>query len=186
MDALENILFRNSTNRLERPYPNKKEMELVYKSALRAPDHRSLKPSRFIEITDKGRDKLSNIFEIYAKENIKDLTEQQLNKYKKAPFRAPMIIVLVSDIKKHPKVPEVEQILSTGATAQNILLALNALGYGCIWRTGVFALNKKINNYFYLKSNQIILGYLYVGTATGEKKKLITENQKDFVTIWDN
>ena len=185
MDALKNILFRNSTNKLGMPYPNKKEMELIYRSALRAPDHRGLKPSRFIEVTGKGRDKLSKIFENYAKENIKNISELQIEKYKKAPYRAPMVIVLISDIKNHPKVPEIEQILSTGAAAQNILLALNAMGYGCIWRTGIFALNKKISNHFNLNSSQMILGYLYIGTTIGEKKKLKKERPKDYVTIWE-
>ena len=77
-----------------------------------------------------------------------------LQKYKDAPFRAPMIIILVSEIKIHPKVPEIEQMLSTAAAAENILLALNALNYAGMWRTGVFALNEKISKYLELQENQ--------------------------------
>ena len=58
-----------------------------------------------------------------------------------------MIIILISEIKIHPKVPEIEQMLSTAAAAENILLALNSLNYAGMWRTGVFALNKKISKY---------------------------------------
>ena len=35
-----------------------------------------------------------------------------------------MIIILVNTIKDHPKVPSIEQKLSTAASAQNILLIL--------------------------------------------------------------
>ena len=54
MDALNNILNRVSARKLSEPYPNKDEMNLVYKAALRAPDHAWLRPSRFIEITGKA------------------------------------------------------------------------------------------------------------------------------------
>ena len=75
-------------------------------------------------------------------------------------------------------------MLSTGAAAQNILLSLDSLGYGAIWRTGIFALNDKLNKYFNLNSNQKILGYIYVGTIIGAKKDKRYVNPDDFVTKW--
>jgi nitroreductase len=75
-------------------------------------------------------------------------------------------------------------MLSTGAAAQNILLALDSLGYGAIWRTGIFALNDKLNKYFNLKSNQKILGYIYVGTIIGDKKEKPSVNIGEFVSRW--
>ena len=54
MDAVENLLTRNSVSKLTEPYPSKDEMKLIYKAALRAPDHAWLRPSRFIEVTGKG------------------------------------------------------------------------------------------------------------------------------------
>ena len=62
-----------------------------------------LRPSEFIEVTGSGLDRLSNIFEQYAIENIEDINEQKITKYKNAPYRAPMVIVLISNIKKHDK-----------------------------------------------------------------------------------
>ena len=43
-----------------------------------------------------------------------------------------MIIVLINTPKEHPKVPKIEQIMSTATAGQNILLALNSLGYGAM------------------------------------------------------
>ena len=62
MDALENILNRVSARSFKSPHPSKEEMDIVYKAALRAPDHAWLRPSSFIEVSDKGLDKLSKIF----------------------------------------------------------------------------------------------------------------------------
>ena len=181
MKEIDNILTRNSPIELCEPYPDDAQMELVYKAALRAPDHAWLRPSRFLQITDNGLKKLSEIFYNYAKENIKGVTDEKLEKFKKAPFRAPMIIVLISNITDHPSVPEHEQMFSTAAAAQNILLSLHAMNFGGIWRTGKFAMNRSIEESLGLENNQKILGYLYVGTPCGKVKKIPELNISDFV-----
>ena len=75
-------------------------------------------------------------------------------------------------------------MLSTAAAAENILLALNALNYAGMWRTGVFALNDKISSYLGLEDNQKVLGYLYVGTPVGKQKNIPEMNSSEFVTKW--
>ena len=127
MDAITNLITRNSPRELTTPMPSKDQMNKVYQAALRAPDHAWLRPSRFIEVTGKGLDKLSDLFLEFATKDIEDVTPTQLEKYKSAPYRAPMVIVLVTKISDHPKVPEIEQMLSTAAAAQSILLALHGV-----------------------------------------------------------
>tara|TARA_B100000767_G_scaffold266512_1_gene283986 strand:- start:264 stop:821 length:558 start_codon:yes stop_codon:yes gene_type:complete len=182
MKALDNILTRTSSSILRAPFPSDEEMGLVYKAALRAPDHKWLRPSRFIQITGEGLDKLSDIFFDYGKNHVKDISKEKLKKYKSIPYRAPMIIVLVSSITKHPSVPDHEQMFTTAAAAQNILLALHALNYSGIWRTGIFAMNQTIEKSLGLDNNQRILGYLYVGTPDGKIKKVPSLDIKNFVT----
>ena len=186
MDALENILNRFSSKSLGLPYPSDKEMKLIYMGALRAPDHAGLSPSRFIQVTDSGLDRLSEIFEKYAMEQIEGATETLIKKYKKAPYRSPMILIVISNLKDHPKVPHIEQMLSTAASTQNILLALNALGYGAIWRTGAVALNDQIGRYLGLEKNQEVLGYLYIGTSKEFNQKKAETDVDKFVEVWGN
>ena len=181
MEALDNILNRVSARKLSKPYPNKEEMKLVYKAALRAPDHAWLRPSSFIEVKEDGLDKLSKIFFNYGKSSA-DISDEIAEKYKNAPYRAPMIIILVNSFKEHPKVPEIEQKLSTATAAQNIMLALNAMKYSCMWRTGKLAFNKSVQKSIGLKDNQEILGYIYVGTETGKKKRIPSLDIDQFVT----
>ncbi len=181
MDALNNILNRVSARELAEPHPTESEMEKVYKAALRAPDHAWLRPSSFIEVKGDGLNRLSNIFLEYAKNQI-DITDQIIQKYKNAPFRAPMIIILVNTFKEHPKVPSIEQKLSTATAAQNIMLALNTMNYSSIWRTGKLAFNKEIQTKLNLSDNQEILGYLYIGTSIGENKKIPNLDIDDFVS----
>ena len=181
MDALENILNRVSARSLVEPHPSKKEMDIVYKAALRAPDHAWFRTSSFIEVKGESLNKLSNIFVNYGK-SVPDISDEVLDKYKNAPYRAPMIVILVNSYKEHPKVPAIEQKLSTATAAQNIMLALNAMKYSCIWRTGKLAFNKSVQANLNLEDHQEILGYLYIGTESGEKKKIPNLDIDDFVS----
>jgi len=180
VEALNNILNRVSARNLKDPHPSEDEMQSIYKAALRAPDHAWLRPSSFIEVKGIGISRLSKIFEEYA-DTVEDLKEEIKEKYKMAPFRAPMIIILVNTYKEHPKVPEIEQKLSTAAAAQNILLSLNAVGYAGIWRTGKLAFNPFVEKKLGLNKNQSILGYLYIGTADGPNKNIPSLKIDDFV-----
>ena len=65
------------------------------------------------------------------------------------------------------------------------MLALNALNYGAIWRTGNFAFNNKISEKFGLNDNQMVIGYIYIGTPAGKKKSLPKMNTEDYLSIWD-
>jgi nitroreductase len=180
MEALDNILNRVSARELSSPYPTKDEMDLVYKAALRAPDHAWLRPTSFIEVKDEGLDRLSKIFFDFGN-SMENITEEVLDKYKNAPYRAPMIVILINTAKEHPKVPAIEQKLSTATAAQNLMLALNALNYASIWRTGKLAFNELVQKDLGLTSDQEILGYLYIGTEVGKKKKVPSLDIDKFV-----
>ena len=179
MNFIKKIQTRNSARLLEKPYPTKSELKEVYTAALRAPDHAWLKPTSFIEIKDAGIDKLSKVFKNYAIKN--DKPTEIIEKYSNAPYRAPMIIAVVNNYKKHPKVPKIEQMLSSAASCQNILLSLEDIGYGCIWRTGKLAFNKDIGKSLGLNENQEIIAFIYVGTKVGKSKKIPTRNIDDFI-----
>ena len=181
MDALENIITRQSSRFLDEPIPNREQLQVIYRSALRAPDHANLKPTRFIEVSGLGLIKLSNIFESYAKKHVKNMSAEKLEKYKKAPFRAPLIIILICETQSHKTVPPLEQLLSTAAAGQNILLALNALNFAAIWRTGIFAFNPKIGSMLGLTKDQQIIGYLYIGTSKEKHREVPNIDIKDYV-----
>ena len=183
MSILKDIQTRNSIPFLEEPAPSEAEMIEVYKAALRAPDHAWLRPWRYLEVRGEGRDTLSKAFlDAAMKEDGDSLTDELKQKLENAPFRAPMIIVLVADVKEHPKVPKVEQLLSLGASAQNILLAIDSLGYGAVWRTGKMAFNPYVVEALKLPENSEIIGYLYVGTPSKQGKSIPELNIDDFLT----
>ena len=185
METLEAIQTRNSVPLLTDPAPTSEEMSEVYKGALRAPDHARLRPWKFIEVRGDSRDKLAKIFIDTATALNSDLSENEISKLEKAPHRAPMVIILAANIKEHPKVPEIEQIISLGAAAQNILLGIHEIGYSAVWRTGNMAFNPEITKFLGLEENFKIIGYLYVGTSTGKEKPIPELEIEDFLEVWD-
>ena len=183
---MKTLLSRRSISKLIEPHPSKEEMDEVYQAALRAPDHSWLRPWKFIEITGESRNKLGKAF-INATKKTEDVDEERETKIASLPLRSPMIIVVVAKINHDiPNVPRLEQIQSTAAAAQNILLALHDKGYGAYWRTGKYSSerNKHISGMLSLENNEEVLGYLYVGTPDIVSPKIPELENKDFVTYW--
>jgi len=118
--------------------------------------------------------------EISDPESAKKNKEKILN----APFRAPLIIIVVASVKEDSIIPEIEQILSAGAAAQNILIASHSLGYSAIWRTGFLAFNKEVSLSFGLDKNDIVIGYLYIGSTDKKLEAPEISNINDFVYKW--
>tara|TARA_B100000902_G_scaffold149236_1_gene145796 strand:+ start:2098 stop:2700 length:603 start_codon:yes stop_codon:yes gene_type:complete len=186
METIKSLLSRRSVSQLTDPAPSKDEMDLVYQAAFRAPDHAWLRPWRFIEIRGQGRKKLAECF-LNSVKKIEDIDEERAKKIADLPFRSPMIIVIISEIVEKPNVPRLEQIQSTAAAAQNILLALHDMGYAAYWRTGKYSTenNRYIAEELELKKNSEVLGYLYVGTPSKEPNKIPNLNREDFVSTWN-
>ena len=76
--------------------------------------------------------------------------------------------------------------MSTAAAGQNILLALNAMNFSAIWRTGVFAFNPEIGSMLGLNRDQQIIGYLYVGTTKEKKRNIPKIDVKNYVQTLKN
>ncbi len=184
---MKTLLSRRSISKLTSPHPSKEEMHDVYQAAIRAPDHAWLRPWKFLEVTGESRKRLGQAF-INSSKKSEELDIERENKIASLPLRSPMIIVVIAKINyDKPNVPRLEQIQSTAAAAQNILLALHDKGYGAYWRTGKYSSerNKFISSELSLDENHEVLGYLYVGTPEGEVPKIPELKNNEFVTIWD-
>ena len=186
METIKTLISRRSNSQLIDPIPSKDEMKLVYQAAFRAPDHSWLRPWRFIEVTGSGRNKLGQAF-VNSVKKIEDIDEERENKILALPMRSPMIIIIIAEITDKPNVPRLEQIQSTAAATQNILLALHDMGYAAYWRTGKYSTenNKFISSELSLNNNAEVLGYLYVGTPSKEPREAPSLEQENYVSVWN-
>lgn len=161
-------------------------LDNIVRAALRAPDHAQLRPWRFLTISGAAREHLGELFARARLSEDPSLTPVELEKVKNKPLRAPTLIVAIASTTEHPKVPEIEQILSTGAAVQNMLLAAFAQGVGAMWRTGSLAYNKVVIQGLGLSEKESIVGFLYLGEPRGNMRTVKELNIKDFIKEWSN
>ena len=183
MQALDLLLNRVSVGRLLEPAPDAAQREVMFRAALRAPDHGLLRPWRFITIEGEARARLGELFAEAQAQNPANKAEMQ-DKARAMPLRAPLLLVVVASCSEHPKVPEEEQVLSAGCAAHSVLLAAQALGFGAIWRTGPLAHHPHVLNGLGLGKGEKIVGFLYLGSFEGERRNPPLLESADFVTDW--
>ena len=179
----QNIHQRQSIGQLIEPAPSTQQLEKAIQAALTAPDHHRLKPTRFVVIKSEQR----AAFGEYLAQALADVVENdpaQLERAKQHPFRAPMLVLALTTLQDHPKVPHFEQILSSGAAVQNFLLSLQSNGYSTMWRSGAVVESKLFKQKLGLEPHDLISGIIYIGTAVKAIPARAEINSADFVSHW--
>jgi len=175
------LLDRSSEPRLKAPAPSKEVLDIAMQCAARAPDHALLRPWRYLVVEGEA---LTNLGELFARACPQGAGETDLLKARNAPLRAPMVIIGVASPRHHPKVPEVEQLMSAAAGMSFLSLALTDAGYGAMWRTGPMAYSEKVKQGLGLKTSESIIGFLYTGTVAGHKPAVPRPGTEDYVAGW--
>ncbi|WP_086983638.1 NAD(P)H nitroreductase [Vibrio aphrogenes] len=181
MQALDLLLERRSLANLVAPAPEGKVLENIIKAGLRAPDHGSLTPWRFVIAQGEGLKKLADILVDAAQANQSD--EAVIEKLKKAPFRAPMVITVIAKVTSHEKVPALEQYLSAGCAAQAMQMAAVAQGFQGFWRSGEWMFHQEVHQAFGLAEQDQIVGFLYLGTPGCSPMKVPERKISDYVSF---
>ena len=184
MEALELLKQRTSCAQLTEPAPSREQLDTLYRVAFRAADHRQLKPVRFLEIAGDGLEKLGELFVAARRADNPDLPPEVEAKAKSLPTRAPMILAAIVTVTPDDKVPEVEQVLSAGASVQNMLNAAYAMGIGMMWRTGDLAFNATVQRGLGLADNEQLVGFLYTGTPRSGFREAPAFDHSNHVKSW--
>ena len=181
---LEFLQQRNSAPRLVAPAPDDGELAQMLRAALRAPDHAWLRPWRFLRLHGEAREAFGEVLEQSLLQRDPGADQAARDKARRAPLRAPLLLVVVASLKTHPKVPAVEQRLSAGCAAHAVLLAAESLGYAGIWRTGAPAFDPAVQRALGLTADEEIIAFLYLGTREGSPKPLPDLPIEDFLSDW--
>ena len=184
MDALDLLLTRESATKLEAPAPSEAELDTIFESAVRAPDHGRLRPWRFVVIDGDRRARFGELMADALRRKNPDVPAEALERERAKALRAPTIIAAAARVQKGHRIPEVEQIAAAAAAAQNIMLAAHALGYGAMWKTGEPAYDPGVKTALGLNADDEIMGFLYVGTRTGGGSPAPRPAARDQVTVW--
>lgn len=184
MQAIDALVTRRSAVTLTDPAPDDAALQLIFASAVRAPDHGRLRPWRFVVVRGTARERFGELLAAHLARTQPAATAEALQRERAKALRAPLIIVVAAHAKAAAKVPPIEQTLAAGAAAQNIMLASVALGYNAMWKTGGAAYDEAVKRALGLEAGDAIVGFLYLGTEGGRAAPPRGE-WRDLVREWD-
>jgi nitroreductase len=187
MDGLEMIRTRRSIGLVKQDPVPKELIEQIIEAGTYAPNHFRTEPWRFFVLTGEGRNKLGQVFEDITKlENADDTPDSlisKLEKAKKNPLRAPVIIAVGIEPSDNKNVVLAEEYGAVNSAIQNMLLAAHSLGLGAVWRTGKIAYHEKVREFFGLSATGGVLAFIYLGYPDMEPKPA-KKTPFDQLTTW--
>lgn len=163
MSALDAIMTRVSSLRLRDPGPTEQQLQTILAAGAHAPDHGRMTPWRFVIIVGDQRERFGRILADSRRRANPEAGAQDLETEAAKALRAPTIVAVAARPSERVGVPEVEQVLSAAAAAQNMFLAAHALGLGAMWKTGAAAYDPQVKTALGLLAEDHIVGFLYIG-----------------------
>jgi len=185
-DTIDFLTTRRSTvaRMMDGPGPGDEDLKRIMEAGMRVPDHGRLTPWRFIVIRGDAREKLGDVIAEAYKKNNPDAIEEQVEIEQERLTRAPVVIAVVSRVQKEHKIPEWEQILSSGAACQTMLIAAQSMGHAAQWLTEWYAYDANVKQAIGAESGDEIAGFLYLGNGTGELSDRARPAYDDIVSEW--
>lgn len=184
MTPMQMLLDRSSTSALREPAPEGAVLDRILETALRAPDHGRLSPWRFVLIRGEARERLADLFEAGVRAREPDAPPPFIEKQRNKALRPPLIIAIGAHLRPEHKIPLVEQLLTVGAGAMNLLNAIHAEGYAAIWVSGANAYDPAVASALGFHEPDRLFGFLFVGTAEQPERVVQRPSLSDHVTEW--
>ena len=161
---MEQLLSRASAGTLQDPGPDEAALQRILAAAVRAPDHGKLRPWKFVVIRGEGRRRMSELFVESLLLRNPDAVAAQIEKERAKPLRAPVTVMVVAKVMEGHKIPVIEQVISAGAAAMNILNAAHFLGFGAKWVTGENCYDAHFRARAGLDPADQVVGFIHLGS----------------------
>jgi len=173
------VVARNMTG----PGPDRDTLEEIIRCGLRVPDHGKLGPWRVLILDRDARVWLGNILaSAFAQANPESGAEK-VEAARQTLLRAPAVLCVISHVRPG-KIPEWEQILSSGAVCQNMLVAATSLGLACQWLTEWYAYEPAVWRALELAESERIAGWIYLGSTDQPPSERQRPAYEDVVSDW--
>jgi len=167
--VLQALASRRSTPRVTDERPPREMVEQVIAAGAWAPNHYHTEPWRFIVVAGEARRDLGEVLaeQLKSRLNLPEgpESEQLLERERKKPLRAPIVIAVAAVLSDNPRAIESEETAAVAAGVQNMLLAAHALGLGAMWRTGPAAYDPAVKHFLSLPPDAHIVAFIYLGYA---------------------
>jgi len=185
-ETIDLLLTRRSVKPMTmvEPGPEGGDLEIILRAGSRVPDHAKLAPWRFILFRGAARRAFGDVLREAFREAEPAANDEQLAFEAERFMRAPLVIAVISRIVPSRKAPEWEQILSAGASCQNMLVAATALGYAGCWLTEWCAYDVRVGRALGLGENERVAGFLYFGSPSVPSEDRLRPALADISRDW--
>lgn len=165
-ETLALLALRRSTKvaHFVEPGPNGAQLDALIRLGARVPDHGKLGPWRFVILEGDARARAGAAI-ARAIEGDDGVDLVRLDFARGHFLRAPACVMVVSSVAPHPKIPEWEQLLSSAAVCQTMLIAAHAMGYASCWLTEWPAYDARTRAALGLAEHERIAGFVYLGST---------------------
>jgi nitroreductase len=178
----EFLLSRHSCHHLALPAPDEKQLNIILRAAMRSPDFQHLRPFRFLVAKGDGLIRLGELFAQSAK--VMNKPEQVIERVRKMPLRAPVVITVVATPAMNKHVTAFDQILCASASVLMMQMAAQSLGFNGIWRSGWLMQSRELHQVLELEDTAQIVGFLYLGTPTENVAAVRPDDNPEPYTQW--
>lgn len=182
----DHLLTRRSVGMafLQEPGPDAAQLETLLTIATRVPDHGKITPWRLVVYQGEARRAVGErLAQIAAKRN-PDLDAAGLDIERGRFLPAPLTVGVISSPQNHPKVPEIEQLLSAGNVAFNLVHGAYALGFAASWVTRWYAFDAEAAAMLGAREGEQFVGFVHIGTPTAAIEDRPRPALGDIVTEW--
>ena len=182
----DHLMTRRSTGIafLSEPGPSADELQVLLTMATRVPDHGKITPWRLVVFEGDARVQVGEKLAAIAARNNPELDDASLAIERQRFLPAPLTIMVISSPQDHPKVPKLEQLLSAGNVAFNLLHGAAALGYGASWVTRWYAFDEEASTMLGARAGEQIIGFVHIGTAKAAMDDRPRPALEDVVSYW--
>ena len=142
-------------------------MRALFAAAAAAPDHRQLRPWRFLVLGATARETLSTVFVQSLLARDPAALPDQVEDARSKAFRGPVLILALADLRAdEPDVPAIERIVSLGCAIQNLLLAARARGFGSGLSSGRALQSPLLRQAFGIADGEQAVCFISLGTPS--------------------
>ena len=180
MDARRTVL----PFRLGEPGPDAAQLQAILAAAASAPDHRCLRPWRFITVPADQREALAEVFVQALLERDPRAEAHDLAKAREKGFRSPFLALIVVDADKgDAEIGLAERLMSAGCAAQNTLLMATAMGFGSALTAGKAIASQALHRFFGLRASEQAVCFLSIGNALAHGTPKLRPQVADYVSV---
>lgn len=169
---------------LNDPGPSADELATLLTIATRVPDHGKLTPWRLVVFAGDDRRAAGEALASILEHRNPDMDQQSLEVERNRFLPAPLTIGVISSPKPSDKIPEMEQLLSAGNVAFNLVHGAFALGFAATWVTRWFSFDGEAAAVLGAGSGERFVGFVHIGTPAIVPEDRPRPDLASVVTRW--